>query len=86
MSMPAEILRPNVTLDQLLEGMTEAPAIPLTGISSDTRKLQEGNLFVACQGRTSHGLDFLEQAVNATSTATMRIKFERMSPPVGDPA
>jgi UDP-N-acetylmuramoyl-L-alanyl-D-glutamate--2,6-diaminopimelate ligase len=71
MSMPAEILRPNVTLDQLLEGMTEAPAIPLTGISSDTRKLQEGNLFVACQGRTSHGLDFLEQAVNAKVAAVI---------------
>jgi UDP-N-acetylmuramoyl-L-alanyl-D-glutamate--2,6-diaminopimelate ligase len=71
MSMPAEILRPNVTLDQLLEGMVEAPAIPLTGISSDTRNLEEGNLFIACQGETSHGLDFLEQAVHANAAAVI---------------
>jgi UDP-N-acetylmuramoyl-L-alanyl-D-glutamate--2,6-diaminopimelate ligase len=71
MSMPAEILRPNVTLDQLLEGMVEAPAIPLTGISSDTRNLEEGNLFIACQGETSHGLDFLEQAVHAKVAAVI---------------
>jgi UDP-N-acetylmuramoyl-L-alanyl-D-glutamate--2,6-diaminopimelate ligase len=71
MSMPAEILRPNVTLDQLLKGMAEAPPIPLTGISSDSRNLQEGNVFIACQGRTSHGLEFLEQAVNAKVAAVV---------------
>ena len=75
MSMPAEILRSNVTLDQLLKGIAEAPAmaevpaIPLSGISSDSRNLEEGNLFIACQGKTSHGLEFLEQAVAAKVAA-----------------
>ncbi len=71
MSMPAEILIPNVTLDQLLQGMVEAPAIPLSGISSDSRNLEEGSLFVACQGKTSHGLDFLDQAVAAKVAAVV---------------
>ncbi len=71
MSMPAEILRPNVTLDQLLQGIAEAPAIPLTGISSDSRSLDEGNVFIACQGRTSHGLDFLDQAIAARVAAVV---------------
>ena len=71
MSMPAEILIPNVTLKQLLQGMVEAPAIPLSGISSDSRNLEEGNLFVACQGKTSHGLDFLDQAVAAKVAAVV---------------
>ena len=71
MSMPAEILRPNVTLDQLLQGMSEAPVIPVSGISSDSRNLEEGNVFFACQGRTSHGLDFLEQAVAAKVAAVV---------------
>ena len=71
MSMPAEMLRPNVTLDQLLRGIAEAPPIPLTGISSDSRTLQEGNAFIAFQGGTSHGLDYLEQAVKAKVAAVV---------------
>ena len=69
--MPAEMLKSNFTLDQLLQGMAEAPAIPLSGISSDSRKLEQGNLFIACQGKTSHGLDFLDQAVAAKVAAVV---------------
>ena len=71
MSMPAEILRPNVTLDQLLKGLAEAPPIVVTGISSDSRSLQAGNVFIACQGGTSHGLEFLDQAVAAKVAAVV---------------
>lgn len=63
--MPAEILRSHCTLDQLLPGIDEVPAIPVSGISTDSRALHEGDLFIACQGATSHGLDFIEQAVAA---------------------
>lgn len=71
MSMPAEMISPNVTLDRLLEGIAEAPALPVSGISSDSRKLKRGDLFIACQGRTSHGLDFLDQAVAAGVAAVI---------------
>ncbi len=71
MSMPAETLIPKVTLEQLLQGIAEAPAIELSGISSDSRNLQQGDLFIAYQGKTSHGLDFLDQAVAAKVAAVV---------------
>ena len=71
MSMPAEICRPNVTLDQLLKGLAAAPPIVVTGISSDSRSLVEGDLFLACQGGSSHGLEFLDQAVAAKVAAVV---------------
>jgi len=80
MSMPAEILIPNITLEQLLQGMVEAPAIPLSGISSDSRNLAEGNLFIACQGKTSHGLEFLDQAIAAKVAAVVCDATNREAP------
>jgi len=65
MSMPAESFAAQQTLDELFAGIAEAPRIAITGISSDSRKLAAGNLFLACQGITSHGLDFAAQAVEA---------------------
>ena len=71
MSMPAEILSPNVTLDQLLKGLADAPALPLGGISSDSRQVGKGDVFIAIQGGTSHGLDFLDQAIDAGVAAVV---------------
>jgi UDP-N-acetylmuramoyl-L-alanyl-D-glutamate--2,6-diaminopimelate ligase len=71
MSMPAEILSPNITLDQLLKGLADAPAIPVSGISSDSRQLGEGDVFIAFQGSASHGLDFLDQAIDAGVAAVV---------------
>jgi UDP-N-acetylmuramoyl-L-alanyl-D-glutamate--2,6-diaminopimelate ligase len=65
MSMPAKNLNANVTLDQLLPGVPAVPAIPVGGIASDSRRLRQGDVFFACQGATSHGLDFIEQAIAA---------------------
>jgi len=65
MSMPAEHLNLRPTLAELLQGFADAPAIPVSGISSDSRRLDEGDLFLAVQGLTSHGLDFLAEALEA---------------------
>ena len=65
MSMPAEHLYTSPTLSDLLDGIADAPAITLNGIASDSRKLAEGYLFLACQGATNHGLDFVADAVRA---------------------
>lgn len=62
MSMPAEHMTSTTTLADLLQGLAEAPAIPVQGIASDSRQLQRGFLFLAVQGAESHGLDYLEQA------------------------
>ena len=65
MSMPAEHIKAQSTLADLLQGYADAPPIPVRGISSDSRRLDEGDLFLAVQGSTSHGLDFLAEALEA---------------------
>ena len=65
MSMPAEKLTTQPTLAALLSGLADAPACPLLGIASDSRNLAEGFLFLACAGSGSHGLDYLDDAINA---------------------
>jgi UDP-N-acetylmuramoyl-L-alanyl-D-glutamate--2,6-diaminopimelate ligase len=71
MSMPAELIRPHVTLDQLLKGIGNAPAIRIHGLSSDSRKLRNGDVFVALAGESSHGLDFINQALAAGVSAIL---------------
>ena len=65
MSMPAERIRPSPSLAELLQGYAQAPSIPVSGIASDSRQLGEDYLFLACQGLSSHGIDFFEEAIAA---------------------
>ena len=65
MSMPAEYMHPQPTLADLLDGYAAAPPLRIHGIASDSRDLDEGYLFLAVQGLTSHGLDFLAEALEA---------------------
>ena len=62
MSMPAEHMTAVPTLADLLQGYADAPEIPVHGIASDSRLLRDGFLFLAVQGMSSHGLDYIEQA------------------------
>ncbi len=71
MSMPAEHLTAKMTLADLLQGIVDAPAIPIAGISSDSRRLGEGDVFLAVQGLTSHGLDFLAEAAESDVVAVV---------------
>lgn len=69
MSMPAEHMTAAPTLADLLQGYADVPGIPVHGIASDSRLLQDGFLFLAVQGMSSHGLDYLEQAKQAGACA-----------------
>jgi UDP-N-acetylmuramoyl-L-alanyl-D-glutamate--2,6-diaminopimelate ligase len=69
MSMPAEHVTSMPTLTDLLDGFAEAPALPVHGIASDSRRLEAGDLFLAVQGLASHGLDFVAQAKQAGAVA-----------------
>jgi len=69
MSVPARMLAANITLDQLLQGLAEVPPIEVSGISSDSRQLEAGDVFLAVQGVSAHGLDFLDQAIAAKVAA-----------------
>lgn len=65
MSMPAEALRPHRTLRGLLEGIADAPDIDVRGISSSSETLRSGDVFFALAGQSSHGLDYVGEALRA---------------------
>jgi UDP-N-acetylmuramoyl-L-alanyl-D-glutamate--2,6-diaminopimelate ligase len=65
MSVPAIHMNPSPTLSELLLGLADAPDLPVSGIASDSRQLKDGFLFLACEGVSSHGLDYLSDAHNA---------------------
>jgi UDP-N-acetylmuramoyl-L-alanyl-D-glutamate--2,6-diaminopimelate ligase len=69
MSMPAERINLSPTLADLLQGLAQAPAIPVSGIASDSRLVGEGYLFLACKGLRSHGIDHIEQVITAGASA-----------------
>ena len=69
MSMPAAQIHSTASLAQLLQGYADAPDIPLAGIASDSRRLRDSFLFLACKGINSHGLAYLEQALAAGARA-----------------
>ncbi len=69
MSMPAAQLTPAPTLADLLRGYVDAPPLPVTGITCDSRALAPGRLFLACQGARSHGVDYVEAAEAAGAAA-----------------
>jgi UDP-N-acetylmuramoyl-L-alanyl-D-glutamate--2,6-diaminopimelate ligase len=56
-------------LHWLLEGIADAPTVPVSGITTDSRTIARGDVFLACQGASHHGLHFLEQAVEAGAAA-----------------
>ena len=69
MSMPATHLTATMTLADLLNGLADAPPVPVHGLASDSRLIAAGDLFLACGGHDSHGLDFLQQALDAGAVA-----------------
>lgn len=71
MSMPAKHLPAILTLADLLQGYADAPALPVHGIASDSRRIREGYVFLACQGIGSHGLDYLADAKAAGAVAVV---------------
>lgn len=69
MSVPAAIISQDVNLQMLLQGMVDAPAIEISGIATDSRLIRSGEVFFACAGEHSHGLDFIKDAVAAGAVA-----------------
>ena len=69
MSMPAINMTSHPTLQNLLAGFASAPNLPVTGIASDSRRIKRGDLFLACAGERSHGLEFSDAVVAAGAVA-----------------
>ena len=58
-------------LRQLLLGIADAPRVAIHGICDDSRNVVDGDLFVALQGDTSHGLEYADAAVQAGAAAVI---------------
>ncbi len=70
----------NLSLATLLEGedvVGDLPEVRITGLTMDSRQVAEGDLFLACAGHRSHGLDFLDEAIiNGASVALAEVTPE----------
>jgi UDP-N-acetylmuramoyl-L-alanyl-D-glutamate--2,6-diaminopimelate ligase len=60
-----------MTLRQLLAGIVDAPELPIRTLTLDSRRVGTGDLFVAIQGGTQHGLTFAATAVAAGAAAVL---------------
>ncbi len=69
MSMPAEHVVDQMTLEDLFAGIVDAPALTIEDITSDSRRVGHGSLFLACRGLRSHGLDYLKDVVRRGAVA-----------------
>ena len=69
MSMPAELVSPDMNLNTLLHGLADAPAIAINGIATDSRLVRQGFVFLACEGGESHGIDYAGQAIASGAAA-----------------
>ena len=69
MSMPAATFMPGYLLPDLLPGVPGVPAITVQGLAADSRRVNDGFLFLAVPGESSHGIDFAAQAIDAGAVA-----------------
>ncbi len=55
-------------LDKLIDG---APALEITGVTADSRRVKKGFLFVALQGVAEDGRDYIPKAIKAGAAAIL---------------
>src|SRR5690606_2173663 len=60
-----------VTLDTLLAGIANAPAVAVSAVALDSRLVTPGSVFLACQGATVHGLHHLPPALRLGACAVV---------------
>ena len=68
-------MNPAMSLGELLGSFAEVPApwanLPVTGLASDSRNVQPGDLFFAVRGGQRHGLEFLTTVKAAGAVAVV---------------
>lgn len=80
--MPAMHRRSALTLNVLLQGFAEelkVPELPVSGITSNSEQVKQGELFVAQAGLTRHAIDYAGDAVNAGAVAVIYDANDRYS-------
>lgn len=58
--------------DNLVEVVNFSPSLKITGITDDSRKVERGYLFVARQGLSVKGEDFIPEAIKKGASAILR--------------
>ncbi len=74
MNMIAPTHSSMTTVDQLLSGFAVkgvVPALPITGITSNSQAVSQGNLFIAQAGLSRHAIDFVVDAVESGAVAVL---------------
>lgn len=75
------------SLPRLLHGFaTAVPPVTVTGLEMDSRRIQAGDLFLACKGAAQHGLSYLEQATDNGASAVAWEPGPGVEPPQALPA
>ncbi len=70
--MQSEAVTETVSLRSLFAAGSDAiPDIAVTDITSDSRNARKGGLFLACDGGTHHGLQYVDQALAANVAAVV---------------
>jgi len=67
----APLVRTRQPLAALLQGMVDSPvpAVQISGVTMDSRQVEPGDLFLACPGLRTHGLEHAAQAMAAGAAA-----------------
>ncbi|MDP3703727.1 MAG: Mur ligase domain-containing protein, partial [Candidatus Omnitrophota bacterium] len=62
-----------ITLRELLHGVTAAPLapVPVSGIACHSKQVRPGDLFVAIEGSTQDGHQFIEEAMTRQASAVV---------------
>ncbi len=60
-----------MNLNVLLGGIAEAPALAVSDITLDSRRVRTGGVFFALSGTRSHGLDYLDVAIARGAVAVV---------------
>jgi UDP-N-acetylmuramoyl-L-alanyl-D-glutamate--2,6-diaminopimelate ligase len=58
-------------LNQLLAGIARAPELEVTGVETDSRRVSAGDAFLAIKGIGSHGLQYVETALDRGASAVI---------------
>ena len=61
----------SVLLNQLLQGFARAPELEVTGVETDSRRVDPGDVFLAVKGVGSHGLQHVDQALARGASAVV---------------
>ena len=68
----AGITQPSRTLAELTAGLLAVPAdLTVTDVTADSRAVTPGALFLACRGRTHHGMRFAAEALSRGARAVL---------------